>query len=228
MNRRTKPLLSAFFAAVLLFQTLANVFPLVTFVQAEEARNLRVHLETDSVENDLSLWLWGDVITPSDANGNAWPNGSLFSEDQQTDFGYYQDIEIKDDAGSVGFVAVYGDQVKYIEENVEFEIHEEVDEVWVRADGSVYYYEPVDFETPTLRIHYSNESVDYDDYGVWFWGEAPDVPQGDDWPTAAASFSNDKVGKHGAYVDIPVNEDASSVVSLSSIPLTARTKKQVT
>ncbi|SFC60768.1 pullulanase, extracellular [Alkalibacterium subtropicum] len=209
MNRTKTSVLSAFFAVVLLFQALANVFPFVTSVQAAEARTLRVHLETDTIDNALSLWLWGDVITSSDANGNAWPNGSLFSADQQTDFGYYQDIEIKDDAASIGFVAVYGDEAKYIEEDINIDIHEGVDEVWVREDGSVSYYEPVDFETPTLRIHYLNEDIDYDNHGVWYWGDAPNLPA--DWPTEAAAFSNEQVGKHGAYVDIPVNEDAGSL-----------------
>ncbi|OJF90294.1 pullulanase [Alkalibacterium sp. 20] len=208
MNRKTKTFFSAFFAVVLLFQTLANVFPFVTLVQAEEARTVRVHLETDSIDNDLSLWLWGDVMTPSDAKGEGWPNGSLFSEEQTTDFGYYQDIEIKDDASTIGFVAVYGDESKYIDEDINVDIHAEVDEIWVRADGSVFYYEPVDFDTPTLRVHYLNDTVNYDDYGVWFWGDAPNHPQG--WPTAAASFSNDQVGKHGSYVDIPVNENAAT------------------
>ncbi|GEK89589.1 pullulanase, extracellular [Alkalibacterium putridalgicola] len=209
MNRKTKPALSAFFAVVLLFQTLANVFPFVTLVQAEESRTVRIHMETESIANDLSLWLWGDVVTPSDADGNTWPNGSLFSKEQTTDFGYYQDVEIIDDAQEVGFVAVYGDGTKYIDADLTAEIHAQVDEIWVSSDGSISYFEPVDFETPTLRVHYLNDAVNYDDLGVWFWGDAPNQPQ--EWPTDAVPFSADQVGKHGAYVDIPVNADAGSV-----------------
>lgn len=208
MTRKTKPVLSAFFAVVLVFQTLANVFPFVTLVQAQENRTVRVHLETESIENDLSLWLWGDVVTLSEGGGNAWPNGSLFSEEQTTDFGYYQDIEILDDAQEIGFVPVYGDGTKYIDADLTVEIHSQVDEIWVREDGSISYFEPVDFETPTLRVHYKNDDINYDDYGVWFWGDAPNQPN--DWPTEAVPFSADQVGKHGAYTDIPVNEDAGS------------------
>ncbi|MER2064663.1 MAG: pullulanase-associated domain-containing protein, partial [Alkalibacterium sp.] len=161
MNRKTRPALSAFFAAVLVFQILANVFPFVTLVQAQEDRTVRVHLETDSIDNDLSLWLWGDVVTLSEAGGNTWPNGSLFSEDKTTDFGYYQDIEILDDAQEIGFVPVYGDGTKYIDADLTAEIHAQVDEIWVSEDGSISYFEPVDFETPTLRVHYENDGVNY-------------------------------------------------------------------
>ncbi|GEK91085.1 pullulanase [Alkalibacterium kapii] len=209
MNRKKQSGLSALFAVVLLFQTLANAFPLMKTVQAEEKRSVRIHLETDSIDNDLSLWLFGDVMTPSDANGNAWPNGSKFKEEQSTAFGYYQDIEIKDEAQEIGFVAVYGDGTKYIDADLKAELHDKVDEIWVKKDGSISYFEPVEFNEPTLRIHYKNDDINYDDYGVWFWGDAPNLPS--EWPAEAISFSADKVGKHGAYADIPVKADAGSL-----------------
>src|SRR5690554_19146 len=98
MNRNSRTFFSAFFAVVLLFQAFAGIFPFVSHVQAEETRTVRIHLETQSIDNELSLWLWGDVLQSSEDSGQGWPNGSLFSEEQTTDFGYYQDIEITDDA----------------------------------------------------------------------------------------------------------------------------------
>ncbi|GEN50223.1 pullulanase [Alkalibacterium pelagium] len=208
MNRKSSALFSALLVFLLLFQSLANVFPVFTSVSAETERMLRIHLETDQIENDLSLWMWGDVLTES-GDASSWPSGSLFSESDQTDFGYYQDIAIQADAEEIGLIPVFGDETKYIEEDIIIALFPEVEEVWIRADGTVHYYAPVDFETPALRIHYLNDTVNYEDYGVWFWGDAPDQP--DKWPSEAIAFSNDQVGPHGAYIDLPVNESAQSV-----------------
>ncbi|WP_051503749.1 pullulanase, partial [Alkalibacterium sp. AK22] len=204
MKTKYYPVFSAFLVVVLLFQSFAQLFPVFQTVSAETERTLRVHLETDSIDNNLSLWLFGDVLNES----TDWPNGSPFSEENQTDFGYYQDIAIEAEATQIGLIPVNASEEKLIEDDVVIDLFEGVEEVWVRADGSVYYYEPVDFDTPTLRVHYLNDSVNYEDYGVWFWGDAPNQPG--TWPTDAVSFSNEQVGRHGAYVDIPVNENAGS------------------
>ncbi|TVP89659.1 MAG: pullulanase [Alkalibacterium sp.] len=149
--------------------------------------------------------MWGDVITPSDSVAD-WPNGSPFVEENQTEFGFYQDIQITEDAEEIGLIPVFSDGSKYIEDNVEIELFSEVEEVWIREDGSVYYYEPIDFDSPTIRVHYYDEEANYSDYGVWYWGAVPNPSDG--WPTGATTFSSEQVGPYGAYVDIPVNEGA--------------------
>ncbi|MCC5893971.1 MAG: pullulanase [Alkalibacterium sp.] len=207
MNRKSSSFFSAFLVVLMVFQSLASVLPVFSeTVNAETERQLRIHLETDSIDNDLSLWIWGDVLRES-SETSEWPSGSAFNEENQTDFGYYQDILIQSDAEEIGLIPVYGDESKFIDEDVIISLFEGVEDVWIREDGSVYYYEPIDFESPTIRLHFYDESEEYSDYGVWFWGAAPNHPQ--NWPDDAIRFSADQVGPYGAYIDIPVNENAT-------------------
>ncbi|WP_161878500.1 alpha-amylase family glycosyl hydrolase [Alkalibacterium sp. MB6] len=211
MIKRNHPLLMGLLAALLLFQSLAQVFPVFATVTAATERVLRVHLETDSIDNGLSLWAFGDVLAPSESVGE-WPDGIPFTEEQQTDFGYYIDVELNADAVDVGFVAVYEDESRYIQENIEFQVDSDTNEVWIQRDGSVSFErptntEPVETEERVIRVHYLNEEANYEDYGVWFWG-APNQPQV--WPSDAISFSNEQVGENGAFVEIPVGENPSS------------------
>jgi hypothetical protein len=180
-----------------------------------EEATLRIHLETESIDNNLSLWLWGDVVTAS-GEISEWPDGTVFSEENQTDYGYYLDIDILSDASEIGFVVVDQDENRYIEDDVLVEIQEDIEVVWVTRNGTVHYEEPTEEETDepgeneeaTLRVHYLNEDANYADYGVWFWG-VPNSPS--DWPNDAIRFSNEQVGENGAYVDIPVGDNPSSL-----------------
>lgn len=79
MKQKFQPLFSAFLVAILVMQSLAQLFPVFQTVRAETERSLRVHLETDTINPGLSLWMWGDVVTESHELGN-WPNGSPFVE----------------------------------------------------------------------------------------------------------------------------------------------------
>ena len=208
MKQKFQTLFSAFLVALLVMQSLAQLFPVFQTVRAETERSLRVHLETDTIDPGLSLWMWGDVLTLSQDAGS-WPNGSLFSEDNQTDFGFYQDVLIQEDAQQINMITVFSDGSRLIEDEINIEVFEELDEVWVRADGSIHLIEPVDFDSPTLRIHFLDDEVNYDDFGVWFWGDAPNQPS--NWPTDAVPFSSERVGPRGAFVDLPVNENARNI-----------------
>ena len=175
----------------------------------ESTRILRVHYQNNDLDlDDLWLWYWGDVTDP--ATGT-WPtDGESFSEEQVTDFGGYVEIAMKDEAVNFGFQVVSSDETKPVDDtNIEL-ISPEVDEIWVTHDGEVYYYEPIEFEKPTIRIHYQTESGVYEPWGVWYWNGGI-VASGDvgEWSLGATPFSNKDVGPYGGYVDIELHPDAS-------------------
>lgn len=213
MSKKLKPLYSALLIIVLLFQSVAHVFPFFMTASAETERSLRIHLETESIDNNLSLWVWGDVLTLSE-DISEWPNGTVFSEDKQTDYGYYLDIAIEPEAEEIGFLAVNENGDLYLDDTI-VPLDSDTSEIWVSSEGTVSYTHPDESdedpaepeEEAALRVHYFHPDADYEDYGLWFWN-APDAPE--DWPNEAIRFSNDQVGESGAYLDIPVGENPSS------------------
>ncbi|BAM47868.1 pullulanase [Amphibacillus xylanus] len=195
---------------VLLLSTISNALPFSLVLaenneQAISEKQIRIHFQNKELNlDDLRLWYWGDFSEEPQGN---WPNGELFSQDQTTDFGGYVDIGLKDNAKSIGFQVVSTAEVKHVDDvNLEL-ISSEVDEIWITRDGDVYYYEPIEFEEPTIRVHYLKESGDYEPWGIWYWGDV--IQQSSDkgdWPEGATPFLNDQVGRYGAYIDIPVKE----------------------
>lgn len=193
---------------LLLVQVLSSTVPWFSNVSAEDSENsLRIHYETDTIEGDLSLWLWGDIAEESDVVSE-WPNGTVFSENNQTDYGYYIDVSLTENASEVGLLVVDGEGETYTDD-IEVELYDDVSEVWISQEEIVYYYEPIDFQEPTLRIHYYTEATQIEPSGVWFWGDAQD--ELNDWPTDAVPFVSDQVGEYGYYVDIPMNEGATKL-----------------
>ncbi|TMW72539.1 pullulanase [Alteribacter natronophilus] len=186
-----------------------------------EGSTIRIHYDRDddNYEN-WGLWLWDDVAEPSDN----WPSGGTwFDPDQVTDYGAYLDIELAEDAEKIGFLVLnpQGDKEgddKYLEI-----ISPDMEEVWIKEGSDrVWLYEPIDLPENTVRINYeraSSESdfgalsgVTYEPWGLWMWGDVA-VPseEAGDWPTGATPFSNEDVGKYGAYLDIEVIEDAQEI-----------------
>ena len=64
----------------------------------------------------------------------------------------------------------------------------------------------------SLRLHYVNEADDYADLGVWVWGGAatPSESVGA-WPGGRTPFPEENIGPDGAFVDIPLKEDAADL-----------------
>ena len=184
------------------------VDPVIPEPEPEPTKTLKVHYQNNDLDlEDLRLWYWGDVA--SEPSGN-WPDGEAFSDSQTTDFGGYVEIGLKEDAMNFGFQVVTLDEIKHVDDtNVEF-ISPAVDEIWVTHDGEVYYYEPIEFEKPTIRIHYQTDSGVYEPWGVWYWNGGI-VASGDvgEWSLGATPFSNEGVGPYGGYVDIELHPDAS-------------------
>ena len=168
---------------------------------------LRIHYQNkEKTYDNLGLWLWEDVASPS-AN---WPAGAqAFVLEQQDDYGTYIDIPLKEDAKKVGFLIVNrnngekegGDKLVTIKNSA-------VNEVWIKeGSDEVYPFEPVSLPENTVRIHYQRDDEKYEDLGVWLWEDVDSPPV--NWPNDAISF--DQRDRYGAYVDVKVTESAKKL-----------------
>ncbi|AOM81713.1 Pullulanase [Salisediminibacterium beveridgei] len=177
--------------------------------------HLRIHYDYgDQDLSSLGIWYWGDFSTISaDREGEeedtAWPGDVRFSEEQTTDFGAYIDVELAEDPELVEFLINNADGENVTGDLEVDMLSDEMNEVWVTNDEAIYYYEPVAFDDNILRVHFQTDDDVYDPWGLWTWGDVAEAP--DEWPTDAHPFSQDQTGPYGAYVDIELTDDPSSV-----------------
>ncbi|RDW16692.1 pullulanase [Oceanobacillus chungangensis] len=171
---------------------------------------LRVHYErSDNDYTGLGLWFWGDVETPSEQNGG-WPNGATaFADNPLTDYGAYVDIKLTEAAETVGMLVNHSNGSN-VTPNISVDIlSPEMNEIWLSEDGEVSLYEPADLDPNTLRINYMSKDGAYEPWGVWTWGDVAEPSE--NWPMGAHAFSDEQVGKYGAYVDVDLNENAEEI-----------------
>ncbi|WP_312248857.1 pullulanase [Streptococcus parasuis] len=188
--------------------TVAETATLSTPAEAPiEEGSIRLHFENvdETAPESQGLWTWGGVETPSD--GNKWPTDTVnFSSSQVDDYGHYVDIKKSETPGTIGYV-VLKDREKITESDQKVELLvPEQNEAWVASDYTVSSYEPLKDEN-VLRINYKREDNNYDGWGVWTWGGVETPSDGNKWPADAVDF---KVGKYGAYVDIPLSNGLDS------------------
>ncbi|MCM3364809.1 pullulanase [Niallia sp. CLA-SR-H024] len=168
---------------------------------------LRIHYQKeDKNYEDLGLWLWDDVASPT-AN---WPQGAMaFEEEQQDEYGTYIDIPLKEDAKKVSFLVVNrtngekegGDKTVTLSNPA-------LNEIWIKeGSDTVNLFEPVNLPENTVRIHYQRDDQTYDKLGLWLWEdvESPSV----NWPTDALAF--EKTDRYGSYVDVKVKDDSQKI-----------------
>ncbi|QKS72653.1 pullulanase [Paenalkalicoccus suaedae] len=178
--------------------------------EAPEDGHLRVHYDAgDTTVSTLGVWYWNGAKTPTDQLFD-WPGEARFSTDRMTSFGPYYDIELADGAERLDMLVnnnrgdnLTGDVAVNI-------ISPEMNEIWMSADGTYTLAEPVELDDNTVRIHYSREDANYDNWAVWSWGDVA-TPSEDvnGWPDGATDF--EEVGRYGAYVDIELQEDAEEI-----------------
>ncbi|SHM53339.1 pullulanase [Gracilibacillus kekensis] len=197
-----------------LFSGLAPVYHVSAEQTEQESVNegfLRIHY--DNGDHDLSeigAWLWGDVTSPSDETGD-WPNGTWFEEGGTDDYGAYIDVSVTEDAETIG-LKINNKAGEDITEDISIDIlSDEMNEVWLSTEGNVYYYEPVEFEEEVVRVHFQTDDASYEPWGLWTWGDVATPSNGENWPMDAHPFSDQIVGKYGAYVDIPLNADPGTI-----------------
>ncbi|WP_286171850.1 pullulanase [Gracilibacillus phocaeensis] len=196
---------------VMLFSLFAGIQP-ISDVQADEITEenvLRIHYDygDDSV-TDIGAWLWGDVTTPSETTGE-WPDGVWFEEDKTNDYGAYIDVEVMEEAEEVQLLINNRNGDELTEEITIEILSDQMQEVWLTNDGEVYYYEPMELEDNSIRIHYQTEGESYEPWGVWTWDDV--LQPSDEWPTDAHPFSDEQTGPYGAYVDIPLKDNPGSI-----------------
>jgi pullulanase len=173
------------------------------------AGQLRIHYSrTDGNYENLGLWLWNDVVSPS-AN---WPLGATAFPAGQTDsYGAYVDIPLKDNAKNIGFLVVNritqekdgGDKILAL-------TSPQMNEIWIKqGSDQVSAYEPVDLPVDTVRIHYTRADQNYSAYGLWLWDDVA-VPS-DNWPSGAAPFTAEHIDRYGAYVDVQLKPAAQKI-----------------
>ncbi|WP_084315695.1 pullulanase [Thalassobacillus devorans] len=169
--------------------------------------HIRIHYKRDdgNYEN-YGLWLWNDVAEPS-AN---WPTGATMFEETDS-YGAYADVPLADGAKNIGFLVMdvtKGDAGKDGGDKDFTITSPEINEIYIKqGSDKVYTYEPVDLPENTVRIHYDRDNDDYENFGLWNWGDVANPSE--NWPTGAAPFEG--TDRYGAYVDIKLTENAKEI-----------------
>ncbi|EGA89405.1 pullulanase [Planococcus donghaensis MPA1U2] len=176
-------------------------------VEPVPENNIRIHYKReDNVYKNYGAWLWNDVASPS-AN---WPVGATMFEKTDS-YGAYIDVPLADGAKNIGFLVMditAGDAGKDGGDKGFTISSPQANEIWIKqGSDKVYTYEPVDLPANTVRIHYTRDAADYDDFGIWNWGDV--ASPSEDWPTGAVNF--DGTDRYGAYADIKLTEAAKEI-----------------
>lgn len=179
-------------------------------VPVATGRKLKVNYQNANHQYDnLGLWIWGDVVTPSSEAGG-WPLGATsLGQGVRNDFGIAVEIPILEEAQVFNFLVNNHSGANLTSDRQVKLSTPAVDEVWVFEDGSFTLIEPQAIPAQTLRIHYKRANGTYEPWGLWIWGDVATASSS--WPLGAVPFSNTQVGKYGAYVDIPLSEAAKSI-----------------
>ncbi|SEA80375.1 pullulanase, extracellular [Thalassobacillus cyri] len=178
-----------------------------TEVEPVPEDHIRIHYKRDdgNYEN-YGLWLWNDVAEPS-AN---WPTGATMFEGTDS-YGAYVDVKLAEGAKNIGFLVMdvtKGDAGKDGGDKGFTITSPEINEIYIKqGSDKVYTYEPVDLPENTVRIHYDRDNDDYENFGLWNWGDVANPSE--NWPTGAASFEG--TDRYGAYVDIELTENAKEI-----------------
>ena len=164
--------------------------------------HFRIHVKKLPEENKDSqgLWTWDDVEKPSEN----WPNGAKsFKDAKQDDYGYYLDVKLKNEqAKKVSFLInnTKGDNLTG-DRSVE-RLSPKMNEAWLDENYKVYNYQPQ--PAGTVRVNYFRTDGNYDKKSLWYWGDVK-TPSNGEWPDGTDFTAT---GKHGRYIDIPLNEAA--------------------
>jgi pullulanase len=176
-------------------------------VEPIPANHIRIHYKRDDNNYaNYGAWLWNDVASPS-AN---WPTGATMFEKTDS-YGAYIDVELKEGAKNIGFLVMditKGDAGKDGGDKGFTISSPEMNEIFIKqGSDKVYTYEPVDLPANTVRVHYKRDNADYENFGIWNWGDV--AAPSENWPTGAAKF--DGTDRYGAFVDITLKEGAKQI-----------------
>ena len=162
----------------------------------------RIHVKKLPQENQDSqgLWTWDDVEKPSEN----WPNGAQsFKDAKKDDYGYYLDVKLKNEqAKKISFLInnTKGDNLTG-DRSVE-RLSPKMNEAWLDENYKVHNYQPQ--PAGTIRVNHYRTDGNYDKKSLWYWGDVKN-PSSGEWPDGTDFTAS---GKHGRYIDIPLNEAA--------------------
>ncbi|SER45913.1 Glycosidase, partial [Granulicatella balaenopterae] len=169
----------------------------------------RVHFKGLDEEkiNDLGLWLWGGVANPSDG----WPGGATkFDASHKSQYGYYIDIPQSQPVGNINYLLLdctkEGDAAKITTTDQTISLlTPEMNQAFIDEKFAVHVNEP-NLNENIMRIHYHREDNEYDDWGLWLWGDS--VAASKTWPTDAMHYTGKD--QYGVYFDVPVTNGVNS------------------
>ncbi|WP_342565268.1 pullulanase [Paenibacillus sp. FSL R7-0345] len=168
--------------------------------------SMRIHYNRPAGDYaDQGLWLWDDVTSPS----AGWPAGAAaFPEGQADAYGAYVDIPLKAGAKKISFLVVNRTNEAKDAGDKTFLINTpQTNEIWIKqGSDQVTPYEPVSLPANTVRIHYSRADHKQSEFGLWTWEDVAQAPA--KWPTDAVMFPAGNTDRFGAYVDVPLKENA--------------------
>ncbi|MEQ6389057.1 pullulanase [Bacillaceae bacterium S4-13-58] len=169
--------------------------------------HLRIHYNrTDGNYENYGVWLWHDVASPS----TNWPTGATIFEKFDS-YGAYIDVPLAEGAENIGFLVMdvtLGDAGKDGGDKSFTITSPEMNEIWIKqGSDEVFKYEPVDLPGNTVRIHYVRDNGDYENFGLWNWGDV--ASPSTNWPTGATNL--DGKDRYGDYADIALIEGAKEI-----------------
>ncbi|NLE69313.1 MAG: pullulanase [Clostridiales bacterium] len=178
---------------------------------AEAVDQLAVHYQNeDNNYEDLGIWFWGDVATASEKTG-AWPDGRTLFEQVDEDAASLV-IDLAPEAREVGVLVIDGQGTKLTPEDLMIELASpRMRQVWINNQLEVFFENQRAIPENHLRVRFFRETEDYQDMGVWFWGDVVTASEKTGgWPVGATPVTPEE-GPLGAYVDIELAEGAQEV-----------------
>ncbi|WP_084146568.1 pullulanase [Paenibacillus wynnii] len=178
-------------------------------VSAVPVGHMRIHYNRTAGDYaNQGLWMWDDVESPS----SGWPTGAVpFPEGQTDSYGAYVDVALKSAAKKISFVVVNrvtqdkdaGDKLFTINTP-------QTNEIWIKqGSNEVTSYEPVALPANTVRIHYMRSDTNHSQYGLWLWDDV--ASPSTNWSAGATPFTAEQSDRFGAFVDVPLKENAKKI-----------------
>lgn len=106
---------------------------------------VRIHyMRADTNHDQYGLWLWDDVVTPSDK----WPKDATpFQADQMDRYGAYVDVPLIPNAKKIGFIVMKPSNGDKDGDNKAFSLLDRYNQLWVKEGDNNVYVSPFG-ETP--------------------------------------------------------------------------------
>lgn len=79
----------------------------------------------------------------------------------------------------------------------------------IMRPSHLYAFSEAEVAEGFLRVHFFKDEGSYEPWGLWVWDDVKEPST--NWPEGAVAFTDNQVGEFGAYLDIPLADDAKQV-----------------